>query len=86
MAESNGQPSAQPQAPTKEFEYISEEADQVLEIIFEHPDGITEAQLADSFGVFDAAFLVDQLRRAGIVVRVVERGQMTYFLPPLRVR
>lgn len=68
-----------------EFEYISEEADDALEIIFEHPDGITEEQL-ERFGLLDGAELVDQLSRAGIQVRKMRRGGVTFFLPPLRIR
>jgi hypothetical protein len=66
------------------YAFISEDADEALEIIFEHPDGITEEQLARALGLRESAFLIEELHLAGIDVRREIRGGWLYFLAPLR--
>ena len=70
--------------PEKKFIFISEDADDALEIIFEHPDGITDRLLAHALGLKESGFLVDELWGAGIEVRREERNGAVVYLPPLR--
>lgn len=72
--------------PKKQFAFISEDADDALEIIFEHPDGITDRLLAHALGLCESAFLIDELLGAGIQVRREERNGAVVYLPPLRVK
>ncbi len=67
-----------------QFAFISEDADDALELIFEHPDGISDALLAHALGLRDSAFLIEELRLAGIEVRCEERNGAVVYLPPLR--
>lgn len=67
-----------------QFAYISEDADEALEIIFEHPDGISETELAGQLGLQESTFLIDELRLAGIAVRRERRGGTIFYLAPLR--
>jgi hypothetical protein len=70
--------------PKQTFAYISEDADDALEFIFEHPDGVTDHFLARAMGLGESGFLIDELLAAGIAVRrEVHKGVMMY-LPPLR--
>jgi hypothetical protein len=68
----------------KQFAFISEDADDALEIIFEHPDGITDRLLAHALGLCESGFLVDELWGAGIEVRREVRNGAVVYLPPLR--
>ncbi len=74
----------QPPAEEPYFAYISEDADDALEYIFEHPDGISEAELARVLGLERSDFLIDELRLAGICVRSEVRGGVVIYLAPLR--
>ena len=67
----------------KQFVFISQDADDALEIIFEHPDGITDRLLAHALGLRESSFLVDELQGAGIEVRRELRNGTLFFLPPL---
>lgn len=66
------------------FPFISEEADEALEIIFEHAEGIASEQLARALHVRDCAFLIEELRLAGIAVRSQICEDAIIFLAPLR--
>ena len=66
------------------FPFISEEADDALEIIFEHVEGIASEQLARALELADCAFLIEELRLAGIAVRSQIRDDTVIFLAPLR--
>lgn len=66
------------------FPFISEEADEALVMIFEHPEGIAAQTLARNLGLKDCAFLIDELRLAGIAVRQQIHHDTLYFLAPLR--
>ncbi|MFP4600491.1 MAG: hypothetical protein ACLFVJ_19710 [Persicimonas sp.] len=74
----------QPPAEEPYFAYISEDADDALEYIFEHPDGISEAELARILGLAKSDFLIDELRLAGIDVRTEVRDGVMMYLAPLR--
>ncbi len=77
-------PEKQPPSTEPYFAYISEDADDALEYIFEHPDGVSERNLARALGLTKSDFLIDELRLAGIEVRTeVRDGEMIY-LAPLR--
>lgn len=71
-------------APGIAFPFISEEADEALEIIFEHPEGIASEQLARALDRADCDFLIEELCRAGIAVRRDIREGVVFFLAPLR--
>lgn|GEM_PF-4713518 len=66
------------------FPFISEEADEALEIIFEHAEGIASEQLARALDLKDCAFLIEELCLAGIAVRRQIREGSVFFLAPLR--
>lgn len=70
--------------PEKKFVFISQDADDALEIIFEHPDGITDRLLAHALGLRESGFLIEELEGAGIYVRREERNGTVVYLPPLR--
>jgi hypothetical protein len=72
--------------PERQFVFISEEADEALELIFEHPDGISERLLAHALGFDECSFLIDELRAAGIDVRSQVRNRVMVYLPPLKRR
>jgi hypothetical protein len=69
--------------PEKKFIYISEDADDALEFIFEHPDGVSQCLLAHVLGLRESDFLIDELLAAGIEVRREVRNGVVVYLPPL---
>jgi hypothetical protein len=70
--------------PQPKFIYISEDADDALEFIFEHPDGVTDHLLARALGLQESGFLIDELLAAGISVRREIHNGVMFYLPPLR--
>lgn len=66
------------------FPFISEDADEALELIFEHASGIASHHLARTLGLKDCAFLIEELHLAGILIRRQMRDDILYFLAPLR--
>ncbi|TDP77290.1 hypothetical protein DFR33_101190 [Bradymonas sediminis] len=67
-----------------QFPFISEAADEALEIIFEHADGIASEHLARALGFKDCDFLIEELDLAGIHIRRQTRRDTLYYLAPLR--